>query len=168
MLKFWFDVCLDHIVDCEPMAHGVNGMEKKRREFGELGQKDLLCELKTLIVDEGLFSYSPLEYYSYFWLKIWGIIRLKWKSSCLQSASGRDYRRCGLMLLIVICSGNLGCSFQICSLLYHMCNWLKHWWEITWTGRVSCCPTEASAAERAGSSMPLTVHSESEVYEKTQ
>lgn len=27
---------LDHIVGYEPMAHGVNGMEKKRREFSEL------------------------------------------------------------------------------------------------------------------------------------
>lgn len=42
-------------------------------------------------------------------------------------------------------------------LLYHMCYWLKHQKEITWTGQVSCCQTEASAAERVRSSASQTV-----------
>lgn len=45
-----------------------------------------------------------------------------------------------------------------CSLLHHMCYWLKRWGGFTWTGeRVSCCRTEAGAAERAGASVSLTV-----------
>ena len=53
-----FDLCLhlDHIVGYEPMAHGVNGMEKKRRDFGELGR----CSTKDS--DQiTLFSYGPEE-----------------------------------------------------------------------------------------------------------
>lgn len=67
-LKLWFlRLQLDHIVGYEPMAHGVNGMEKER---GTLVSWDDALQKNSYQIQVGSFSYSAEEYYLHLYFRI--------------------------------------------------------------------------------------------------